>query len=143
MIRYVTISLAAVIALIGAWISYLNFAEAQQAHAYYATREILRAVHDSKKDLRLSVDASRDAKAIRIARHKAFFDKLPAGTHRDDVYHRLATEGMSCVPESAENKAEAQCMATGHSEDFRWFFVLHFGNDGKLADAEIRTLKGG
>lgn len=142
MIRYVIISLAVVIALIGALISYLNFAEGQQAHAYYATREILRAVHESKKGLRLSGEASRDADAVRIVRRKAFLDKV-AGTSREDIYRRLAAEGMSCVPESAAKKAEAQCMATGHSEDFRWFFVLKFGNDDKLLDAEIRTLKGG
>lgn len=121
---------------------WLEFTERQQIRTYYAEREILRAVHGAGKDLPRGGDAKADAEARKAVRRHAFMQKLPAGTDRNAIFRILAAEGMNCVPESMKNRAEARCMAIGHSGDFRWYFILRFSNEDKLLDAEIRTLKG-
>jgi len=122
-------------------VGWLEFNERQLIRSYYAEREILRAVHSSTNDLKRSGDARTDSEAAKEIQRRAFLREIPAGTDRETVYRRLATEDMSCVPES-KNKTEAHCMAIGHSNDFRWYFILRFSAKNELLDAEIRTLKG-
>lgn len=120
----------------------LNEQEHQQARAHYADREILRAVFASTRNLNRTGDPKKDAAITQAAERHAFLEKLPMGTSREEIYRRLVAEGMGCVPESSAIKRDLQCMATGHSNDFRWFFVLRFSDEDKLLDADIRTLKG-
>lgn len=141
-IRILAIGILAPFAGIAALLGYLEFAERQQIETYYAKREILRAVHQSTRDLKHSGNASADAANKKAAKRQAFLEKLPVSTSREIVYRRLAAENMSCVPESATNNLQSQCMAIGHSNDFRWYFVLRFDENDRLLDAEIRTLKG-
>lgn len=120
----------------------LNEQEHQQARAHYAEREILRAVFASTRSLKRSGDPKKDVAATQAVQRYAFLEKLPIGTSREEINRRLTAEGIGCVPESSASKRDLQCMATGHSNDFRWFFVLRFSNEDKLLDADIRTLKG-
>lgn len=137
--RILLIAVAAPVAGVATVLAFLHSHEQQQAAAYYDNREILRAVYQSAENFQRTRDSKEDANRLRDAVRKAFFDKISVGTSRDEVYRRLEVEGMSCVPES---NTKTHCMAIGHSNDFRWFFMLHFSDGKQLLDAEIAMLKG-
>lgn len=141
-VRILAFAVLAPFVAIAVLFGYLEFLERQQISSYYAGREILRGVHSSTRSLKSSGNAAADAAVSKATERQAFLDKLPLGTERDIVYRRLAAEGMSCAAEWTGNKLRSHCMAAGHSNDFRWHFVLFFDDSDRLLDAEIQTLKG-
>ena len=136
------ISLAMLIGLPALFFGYLEITERRAAREYYANREILRVVFESKRNFRNSDNIRTDIESLNGLKRKAFLEKLPLGTDRETIYRRLAAEDMSCIPESKTDASKAHCMAIGHSKDFRRYYILRFSADDRLVKAEIRQLKG-